>query len=79
MIPALNTLSPIDALYIDYLDALAEAGFRGDIARDDSNRLALSTDNSIYQVLPQAVVYPRDREDVVIACRLAADKRFHDI
>jgi FAD/FMN-containing dehydrogenase len=79
MIPALNNLSPIDALYVAFLDALAAAGFRGDIARDDSNRLALSTDNSIYQILPQAVVYPRDRDDVITLCQLAAKGTFHDI
>ena len=79
MIPALNNLSPIDALYIEFLDTLATAGFRGDIARDDSNRVALSTDNSIYQILPQAVVYPRDREDVITLCQLAAQETFHDV
>ena len=79
MIPALNVLSPIDALYIEFLDQLASASFQGDIARDDSNRVTLSTDNSIYQILPQAVIYPRHKEDVVAVCKLAAEERFHDI
>lgn len=79
MIPALNTINPIDSIYLQFLEQLPKAGFSGDIALDDANRLALSTDNSIYQILPQAVVYPRNREDIITLCKLAAQEEFHDI
>uniref|UniRef100_UPI0023AEC7AD hypothetical protein n=1 Tax=Halomonas elongata TaxID=2746 RepID=UPI0023AEC7AD len=46
--------------YRAFLEALRETGFAGEIAADDANRTVLATDNSIYQRLPQAVLYPRD-------------------
>lgn len=46
------------AHYQSFLDALAADGFRGEIARDLGLRTVLATDNSIYQRLPQAAVFP---------------------
>ena len=58
----MNTISPqhsvIQSLYHDFLVRLKEAGFSGEMDDDYANRLVLATDNSIYQRLPQAVVYP---------------------
>ena len=59
-------------LYRAFLAALTEAGFRGEIATRHGERLVLGTDNSIYQRLPQAVVYPRDAGDVQCLARLVA-------
>lgn len=59
--------------YDAFLDALQVAGFQGEIARNHGARTVLATDNSIYQRLPQAAVFPRDEQDVVILSRLAAD------
>lgn len=45
--------------------------------RDDAaTRLVSGTDNSVYQIVPGAVVYPRDHEDVVALFRLAREARF---
>ncbi|MHC5203971.1 D-2-hydroxyglutarate dehydrogenase YdiJ [Pseudomonas chlororaphis] len=60
------------AHYQAFLDALAADGFRGEIARDLGLRTVLATDNSIYQRLPQAAVFPRDVADVERLARLAA-------
>lgn len=79
MIPALNTINPIDGLYLEFLDQLPSAGFRGDIAKDNANRIVLSTDNSIYQILPQAIVYPLDKDDVIALCKLASQEKYHEI
>ena len=43
---------------------LADAGFRGDVAADAALLAAMSTDNSIYTMMPDIVVAPRDGEDV---------------
>lgn len=59
--------------YDDFLKQLAIAGFRGDIAHSYGQRMVPATDNSIYQRLPQAVVFPLDTEDVAILATLAAD------
>jgi FAD/FMN-containing dehydrogenase len=37
----------------------------------------LATDNSIYQRLPQAAVFPLDADDVARVATLMAEPRFH--
>ncbi|MCL7940002.1 FAD-binding oxidoreductase [Halomonas sp. ATCH28] len=59
------------APYLRFLDALREAGFEGEIAPDYAARTVLATDNSIYQRLPQAVLYPRHGADLERIARLA--------
>ncbi|EPC00970.1 FAD-linked oxidase [Litchfieldella anticariensis FP35 = DSM 16096] len=72
MIARLDTLERLDAQYLRFLEALQADGFRGEIAPDYANRVVQATDNSIYQRLPQAVLYPRDAEDLERLSRLAA-------
>ncbi|WP_299942488.1 FAD-binding and (Fe-S)-binding domain-containing protein [uncultured Microbulbifer sp.] len=79
MIPALREVDEVQALYLQFLQALADAGFRGDITPSYANRMVLATDNSIYQVLPQAVVYPRDNRDLQLLARLADREDFHSV
>jgi FAD/FMN-containing dehydrogenase/Fe-S oxidoreductase len=59
--------------YDEFLKQLAKAGFRGDIAHSYGQRMVLATDNSIYQRLPQAAVFPVDAQDVEVLAKLAAD------
>ncbi|PXX99763.1 FAD-binding and (Fe-S)-binding domain-containing protein [Halomonas sp. LBP4] len=65
------TLPGQDAPYLRFLEALEAAGFEGEIAPDYANRTVLATDNSIYQRLPQAVLYPRGAEDLERIAHLA--------
>lgn len=60
------------SIYRDFLQALADEGFAGDISARYADRVVLSTDNSLYQRLPQAVVFPRHAADVALLARLAA-------
>ncbi len=48
---------------------------RGDVRIDVFNRIAFSTDASIYSIRPQCVVSPRDEADVVAVVRYAAQSR----
>ncbi|MGM1052162.1 MAG: FAD-binding and (Fe-S)-binding domain-containing protein [Pseudomonadota bacterium] len=57
--------------YLRFLEALREAGFEGEIAPDYAARTVQATDNSIYQRLPQAVLYPQHAEDLERLARLA--------
>jgi FAD/FMN-containing dehydrogenase/Fe-S oxidoreductase len=41
--------------------------------------LVAATDNSVYQILPQAVVFPRDVHDVVRALALLEEPAFHSV
>ncbi|MGE6608428.1 D-2-hydroxyglutarate dehydrogenase YdiJ [Halomonas sp. NPDC076908] len=76
MIASLDTrTAPFERLgneYVRFLEALKTRGFEGEIAPDYANRTVLATDNSIYQRLPQAVVYPKHAEDIERLTRLAA-------
>lgn len=71
MLPKLSDLNPLQQEYQAYLKAVKAAGFQGELAPDYAMRTVLSTDNSIYQVLPQAVVFPRDTADLQILTRVA--------
>ncbi|MBD1589089.1 FAD-binding and (Fe-S)-binding domain-containing protein [Pseudomonas typographi] len=67
------------ASYRDFLAALKSAGFNGDISTDYASRTVLATDNSIYQRLPQAAVFPRDAGDVELLARLLGEPAFSAI
>lgn len=73
MIARLSPAVAQNTTYEAFLEALEKAGFRGEIARDYGGRTVLATDNSIYQRLPQAAVFPLDEQDVAIVSRLVAE------
>ncbi|TGG95502.1 FAD-binding oxidoreductase [Natronospirillum operosum] len=79
MLPSLADVAAPADRYTAYLDAVAQAGFRGEISPDYASRTVLATDNSIYQRLPQAVVFPRNADDIRILTRLADQTPFTDI
>jgi FAD/FMN-containing dehydrogenase/Fe-S oxidoreductase len=79
MIPCLSEIDSTQKHYLDFLDALEDAGFAGDLNPDYGNRVVLSTDNSIYQVLPQGVIYPKSADDLVLIMRLAGKERFNQV
>ena len=54
-------------------------GFQGDLAPSFGDRIVSATDNSIYQVLPQLVVFPRNVDDLVRLARVATEPRFEEI
>ncbi len=77
MIASLDTrTAPAERLkghYVRFLDALRARGFEGEIAPDYANRTVLATDNSIYQRLPRAAVFPKHAEDLERPAKLAAE------
>lgn len=71
MLPRLHSQTDVDPLVLIFLKELEQAGFTGDIESQYSSRLAVSTDNSVYQQLPQAVVHPRTTQDVALIGKLS--------
>ena len=71
MLPALDPQALIESNYQDFLTDLAKSTFSGDIEYSYASRLAVSTDNSIYQKLPQAVVFPKNIEDLSLIGKTA--------
>ncbi|MCP4596209.1 FAD-binding and (Fe-S)-binding domain-containing protein [Neptuniibacter sp.] len=79
MIPRLSQVETTEVIYLQFIEALKQGGFSGDLNPDYANRIVLSTDNSIYQMLPQGVLYPRSTEDLVLIAKLADEERFADV
>ncbi|GAB3094562.1 FAD-binding oxidoreductase [Aestuariicella hydrocarbonica] len=79
MLPSIRETSPVQAQYLAFIEALKACGFEGDLNPDYANRTVLSTDNSIYQVLPQGVIYPKNATDLVRVTELSNLKQFRDI
>tara|TARA_R110001632_G_scaffold11023_7_gene40171 strand:- start:10084 stop:13125 length:3042 start_codon:yes stop_codon:yes gene_type:complete len=71
-LPALNVETGPQSNYQAYLSALRRSEFSGDIEFSYASRLAVATDNSIYQSLPQAVVLPKSVADLKIIGELAS-------
>ena len=80
MIPALrNSTAAPHPLYSAFLAELRVRGFAGNLSDAYSDRTVLATDNSIYQMLPQAIAFPSNVDDLVRIARLAGDERFRDV
>jgi len=79
MIPKLTPFRELEVIYIEFIDALRTSSFGGEIQSDFSSRLALATDNSLYQVMPQGVVYPLNIDDLITLSQLAAENPFKSV
>ena len=79
MIPRIDKIDDTQSLYLDFIETLKQQGFKGELNPDYANRVVLATDNSIYQVLPQGVLYPKNSDDLVMIATLADEPRFREI
>src|SRR5919206_2791384 len=79
MIPRLTDRPDPAPLYAAFQAELRASGFEGDLSPLYSDRTVLGTDNSIYQLLPQAIAFPRDTDDLVRIARLTGDPRFRSL
>lgn len=79
MIPQISQAPGLVQPVLNFLDALKQHGFSGDTATSYADRLIMSTDNSIYQLLPDAVLFPRSSADVALIASLAADEKYRTL
>ncbi|HEY2455258.1 MAG TPA: FAD-binding and (Fe-S)-binding domain-containing protein [Scandinavium sp.] len=79
MIPQISQAPGVVQLVLNFLQALEQQGFTGDTATRYADRLTMATDNSIYQLLPDAVVFPRSTADVALLSRIADEERFRTL
>lgn len=79
MIPNFAPEAALDPSVRAFCQALRTAGFAGDIETSYGSRLAVATDNSVYQSLPQAVLLPKHSEDVVLLTSLAQTSSFRHL
>lgn len=55
---------------------LRQCGFSGDVCDDLPERIINSTDNSIYELLPQCIIKPKNTADIQLLCKVAATPEF---
>ncbi len=79
MIPVLTRHTEAVPLYEAAIAELRVRGFEGDLSASEADRTVFATDNSIYQVEPGAVAFPRTRDDLVRIAKLLDDPRFAEI
>ncbi len=70
-LPRVSPQATVATEYRSYLEQLSASGFSGDIEFSYASRLAVATDNSVYQKLPQAVVFPTGIDDLQCLAELA--------
>ncbi|MFO0549729.1 MAG: FAD-binding and (Fe-S)-binding domain-containing protein [Polyangiaceae bacterium] len=79
MIPYVDSRAALARPYRDYLEELSSRGFSGEVQTDYAARLAVATDNSVYQLVPAGVLFPRNEADVALCLGLAGEPRFSAI
>lgn len=79
MIPNLMPEETIHPDYLRFLNQLQKTGFSGEVKGDFATRLVTATDNSIYQILPKGVVFPKTHDDLVILFKLASQTPYQNI
>lgn len=79
MLPRLAEMPPPASIHADLAAELRLRGFEGDIAPGYADRIVGATDNSIYQLLPELIVFPRSTEDLVRVARIAGEERFREL
>src|SRR5262249_50825220 len=79
VLPRLHPGAAVEPDVAEFVRLLKTEGCAGEIRIDAATRLSAATDNSIYQVLPSAVIFPRTTADVALALRLIDEPKFHGV
>ena len=79
MLPHISHQNHVPPLYDAFIASLNANNFTGDINASYSARLAVATDNSIYQQLPQLVIQPRTKQDIVLLAKTASNVDYTEI
>lgn len=69
----------VDTHVQQFLLALKASAFSGEIRTDYAARLTVATDNSVYQVIPQAVLLPKTTQDIATVLQLSQQDHFKNI
>lgn len=71
--------NPLPSVYRQFIATLRDEGFTGEIEENHANQVLFSTDNSIYQRMPKAIVFPQDNQDVVTISRVMGQPGYREI
>jgi FAD/FMN-containing dehydrogenase/Fe-S oxidoreductase len=79
MLPHISHQNHLPPLYDSFIHTLKDKNFTGDINASYSARLAVATDNSVYQQLPQLVIQPRTKQDIILLAKTASAEQYLSI
>ncbi|RYW94371.1 FAD-binding oxidoreductase [Legionella pneumophila] len=80
MIPCLTSSTATSRkirLFLQQLEKIPD--FHGEIDEALSSRIVLSTDNSVYQIIPEAIIFPKSENDISHIFKLASSEQFRDL
>ena len=78
-LPVLDNSNHLNSLIDTFTDELTSLGFDGDIHNDYASRISSSMDNSVYMVVPELLVFPKDKSDVNKVFQLASQEKFRKL
>jgi len=79
MLPRIDNQTHLPALYENFVASLKSNNFTGDLNASYSARLAVATDNSVYQQLPKLVIHPRTKQDIIVLSKTSNEDQYSDI
>ncbi|MBL4765776.1 MAG: FAD-binding oxidoreductase [Colwellia sp.] len=79
MLPRIDHKTHLPSLYENFVVSLKDNNFTGDINASYSARLAVATDNSVYQQLPVLVIHPRTKQDIVVLTKTSNEDQYREI
>jgi FAD/FMN-containing dehydrogenase/Fe-S oxidoreductase len=62
-----------------FFERLVEAGFAGDMEATAASRTVSATDNSIYQIVPSGILFPKGVDDLKLITRVLSEPGFRQI
>lgn len=71
MIEVINQTDTLSPLASQFISALTKSSYSGEIDVSYATRIVTATDNSIYQALPQGILFPRTAKDIQTIFQLA--------
>ncbi len=66
-------------LYNNFINSLKQILFQGDISINDAETVLYSTDNSIYELKPFGIIFPKNQHDVELIFELLRQERYRNI
>ncbi|NRA65507.1 MAG: FAD-binding oxidoreductase [Pseudobacteriovorax sp.] len=79
MIPKLTYHSALSETLKNLLSELRHQGFQGDIETQFGARIVGATDNSIYQIVPDALCFPKTSDDIALLLTLCSSDPYRDV
>lgn len=78
-LPTLDSVNTLNILIDAFSEELRRMKFEGDIHSDYASRISTSMDNSVYFIVPELVVFPKNKSDVNRIFALASKKEYQEV